>query len=271
VKAVHPGEPMHLSAKRLLAFAALTCAFSTATLRAQDVPATDSSEPAARRQRVQGGDDNGPRPVFGRIAAIQDNAIRITDINGAEVTIKVTSQTEFRKDRQPAALKNFKVGDGIIVRGDENSDHTVTAKVISGRSAEGGPNGGGGRGGHGFGGGGPMGTIGKDFVVGEVQSVEAPSLTVVRTDKVKQTLELNEETSLRKGPDSVTMADIHVGDHIFARGALQDNQFVPKSIVVIGPEQWKRIQEAGVAETAGSGKHNNAGDTQSKPPTGPQN
>lgn len=260
---------MHFCPKLLLAFAALTCA--SATVRAQDVPARDSAQPSARHQHGQGGDDNGPRPVFGRIAAIQDNAIRITDINGADVTIKVTSQTEFRKDRQPAALKNFKVGDGIIVRGEENSDHTVTAKVISGRSAEGGPNGGGGRGGHGFGGGGPMGTLGKDFVVGEVQSVEAPSLTVIRTDKVKQTFELNEETSLRKGPDSVTMADIHVGDHIFARGALQDNQFVPKSVVVIGPEQWKRIQDAGVAETAGSGKHNSAGGTQSKPPTGPQN
>jgi hypothetical protein len=260
---------MHLCSKLLLAFAALACA--SATIRAQDAPAADSAQPSARHQHVEGSDDRGPRPVFGRIAAIQDNAIRITDINGADVTIKVTSQTEFRKDRQPAALKNFKVGDGVIVRGDENSDHTVTAKVISGRSAEGGPNGGGGRGGHSFGGGGPMGTLGKDFVVGEVQSIEAPSLTVIRTDKVKQTFELNEETSLRKGPDSVTMADIHVGDHIFARGALQDNQFVPKSIVVIGPEQWKRIQDAGVAETAGSGKHNNAGDPQSKPPTGPQN
>ena len=263
---------MHLCSKLLLAFAALTCAFSTTALRAQDVPAADSPQPGARHQRGQGGDDNGARPVFGRIAAIQDNAIHITDINGADVTIKVTPQTEFRKDRQPAALKNFKVGDGIIVRGDENSDHTVTAKVISGRSAEGGPNGGGGRGGggRGFGGGGPVGTIGKDFVVGEVQSIDAPSLTVMRTDKVKQTFELNEETSLRKGPDSVTMAEIHVGDHVFARGALQDNQFVPKSVVVIGPEQWKRIQDAGAAETAGSGKHN-SGDTQSKPPTGPQN
>jgi hypothetical protein len=260
---------MQIQLMRFLAIAALAWFFSAANLRAQEPAA---QQPSERRQRVQGGDDNGPRPVFGRIAAIQDNAIHITDINGADVTIKVTPQTEFRKDRQPVALKNFKVGDGILVRGDENPDHTVTAKTIAGRSAEGGqiggPNGGrGGANGRGFGGG-PVGTPGKDFVVGEVQSIDAPSITLLRTDKVKQTIELNEETSLRKGQDSVTMADIHVGDHIFARGALQENQFVPKSVMVIGPEQWKRLQDMGVAET--SGKRNSA-DTQAKPPAGPPN
>jgi hypothetical protein len=254
---------MLLRPTQLLAIAGILCALSTATLSAQQ-DAPDAAQPPARRQRGPAGDENGTRPVFGRIAAIQDNAIHITDINGADVIVKVTPQTEFRKDRQAAALKSFKVGDGVIVRGDENPDHSVTAKVIAGRSAEGGPRD------RGFGGGGPMGAIGKDFVVGEVQSVDAPSLTVLRTDKVKQTFELNEETSLRKGQESVTMADIHVGDHIFARGALQENQFVPKSLVVIGPEQWKRIEDAGAAETAGSGKHS-SGNSQVKPPAGPPN
>lgn len=251
-----------------LAIATLAGFLSTANLRAQEPAAPAAPQSSERRRRTPGTDDGAPRPVFGKIIAIQDNAIHITDINGADVTIKITPQTEFRKDRQPVALKNFKVGDGILVRGDENPDHTVTAKTIAGRSAEGGPNGGrGGGNGRGFGGG-PMGTPGKDFVVGEVQSIDAPSVTLLRTDKVKQTIELNEETSLRKGQDSVTMADIHIGDHIFARGSLQENQFVPKSVMVIGPEQWKRLQDIGVAET--SGKRNSA-DTQSKTPAGPPN
>jgi hypothetical protein len=65
-------------------------------------------------------------------------------------------------------------------------------------------------------------------------------------------LELNEETSLRKGRDSITMADIQVGDHLFARGAVENNAFVPKMVMVIGPEQWKRMQEMG-AEARGEG------------------
>jgi hypothetical protein len=68
-------------------------------------------------------------------------------------------------------------------------------------------------------------------------------MTVLRTDNVTQTLELNEETSLHKGRESITMADIQVGDHIISRGEVQKDVFVPKGVMVLGPEQWKRFQE----------------------------
>jgi len=159
--------------------------------------------------------------------------MEITRPDGQVVTVKLTEQTEFRKDREPAKAADFKVGDTVIVRGDENADHTVTAKMIGARS--GGPGGGPG--------GGPMGTLGKDYVVGEVKAIDAPRLTVLRTDNVTQVLELNEETSLRKGRDSITMADVQVGDHVMARGAVQNEVFVPKGVMVMSPEQWKRMQE----------------------------
>jgi len=98
----------------------------------------------------------------------------------------------------------------VFVRGEENANHSVTAQVIGGRSG-GGPAGGG----RGFGGGGGgFGELGKDYVVGEVKSVDAPNLTLLRPDNVTQTLELNEETSLRRGRESITMADIQPGDHV---------------------------------------------------------
>jgi hypothetical protein len=184
--------------------------------------------------------------VFGRIAAMENNAMRITRPDGSETTIKITPQTEFRRDREPAKLKDFKVGDGVLVRGEENADLSVTATMVAGRNGNGGPGGGPNRQN-------PVGTLGKDFVVGEVKAVDPPSMTVMRTDNVKQSFELNEETSLRKGRDSITMADIQVGDHIFARGAMEQNQFVPKSVAVIEPEQWKRMQEMGLT-TAEAGR-----------------
>jgi len=211
-------------------------------VRGQDAQTPDAAPAAPSlggRQHRQGQDENGPRPVFGRIAAIQDGSIRITRPDGSETTIKITSQTEFRRDREPAKLKDFKVGDGVLVRGEENPDYSVTAQMISGRTGNGGPNGGPNRQN-------PIGTLGKDYVVGEVKAIDPPSITVMRTDNVKQAFELNEDTSLRKGRDSVTMADIQVGDHVFARGELQQNQFVPKSMMVIEPEQWKRMQENGL-------------------------
>ena len=189
----------------------------------------------------------GRRPgVFGKITAIQSDSIEVTGPDGNKVTLKLTSGTEFRKDRQPAKLSDFKVGDAVMVRTDQaNGNPTTAVMVVAGGFAMRGPGEGGGRG-QGQGGGPGMmamaGTLGKDYVVGEVKTIDAPKLTVMRPDNVTQTLELNEETSLRKGRDSITMAEIQAGDHVFARGAVQNNVFVPKDVRVIPPEMWNRMQ-----------------------------
>ena len=115
---------------------------------------------------------------------------------------------------------------------------------------------GGGRGGFGQ----QAGTLGTDYVAGEIKSIDAPKLTVLRSDNVTQTLELNEDTSMRKGRDSITMADIQPGDHVFARGAVENNVFVPETVVVVGPEQWKRMQEFGQqARGEGGGRRRQQG------------
>jgi hypothetical protein len=118
-----------------------------------------------------------------------------------------------------------------------------------------------------------QGTIGKDYVVGEVKSVDAPKLTILRVDSVTQTLELNEDTSLRRGRDSITMADIQPGDHIFARGVSANDVFVPKGVNVIPPEQWKRMQEMMIGEggekRGGTPQSAPAPSTPPAPPTPP--
>jgi Domain of unknown function (DUF5666) len=182
---------------------------------------------------------DGQRPIFGKIAAIKDGTIELTQPDGGTLVVKLTDKTEFRKDRQPAKAEDFKVGDFIIVRGEENPDKSVTAQMIAARTGGAGGPGGGGR---------EIvrGELGKDFVVGEVKAIDPPQITVVRTDNVTQTLELNEDTSLRKGRQSITMADIQVGDHLMARGAVENNVFVPKGVMIFSAEQWKRMQEMGM-------------------------
>ncbi len=211
---------------------------------AQNPPGTGSQDPASsspppqnQGARPRGGGD-GTRPLFGKITAVRDGAIDLATPDGQTVTVKLTGQTEFRKDREPAKAADFKVGETVMVRGDENADHSVTARMVGART--GGPGGPGGSGGSG---GRQMGTLGKDYVVGEVKTIDAPRLTVLRPDNVTQTLELNEETSLRKGRDSITMADIQVGDHVMARGTMEKDVFVPRGVMVMNPEQWKRMQE----------------------------
>jgi hypothetical protein len=62
-------------------------------------------------------------------------------------------------------------------------------------------------------------------------------------DNVTQTLELNEDTSLRRGRESITMADIQPGDHIVVRGGFENNVFTPKAVILLSSEQWERMQQ----------------------------
>src|SRR5580693_4178699 len=244
----------------VLSVASLFAALSGGSVHAAAItaPAASRANSAQDQAPPQGGPDERRLPLFGKITAIHDNSMDVLDTNGDTISVKFNGQTQFRKDRQPAKRSDFKVGDIILVRGQEAADHSWTAEVVAARSlnGQGGP---GGRGGFGGGPGGAggrvgmqqQGTLGKDYVSGEIKSVDAPKLTVLRSDNVTQTLELNEETSMRKGRDSITMADIQPGDHVFARGAVENNVFVPKNVVVVGPEQWKRMQEFG--QQAGAG------------------
>jgi len=200
-------------------------------------------------------EDGRGQPLFGKITAINKGSFELAKPDGSTVTVKFTDKTEYRKDRQGAKLSDFKVGDVVIVRGEENADHSVTAQTIGGRSGEG------------MQGSRTFGEMGKDFVAGEVKSVDAPRLTILRADKVTQTLELNEETSLRKGRESITMADIQPGDHVVIRGAVENNAFVSKNVMVLSPEQWKQMEE--MRKMAGIGPDGNA-PTGNRPATEPK-
>jgi Domain of unknown function (DUF5666) len=213
-------------------------------------PGQDQGAPTGEGRSPGRGGTMGGRGTIGKITVMTNGSIEVTKPDGTKVLVKLSANTEFRKDRQPAALTDFKVGDFVMVRGPENSDHSVNAEMIGGRSAIAGGGSGGGRFGSGRGPGGeagpggpPMGELGKDYVSGEVKSIDPPKLTVLRSDNVTQTLELNEDTSLRKGRESITMADIHPGDHVMIRGASQNNVFEPKNAMVLSPEQWERMQQ----------------------------
>lgn len=245
----------------LLSFLLLTIAVATPAQTPDS-----SSTPQDQIQAPPPGPDHGPRHggareghgTVGKITAIQGKSLQVLRPDGSTATINLTEKTEYRKDRQPAQLSDFKVGDFVMARGDENSDHSVTAQSLSGRSA----NGGTGAMGVGTGGGAGFGEMGKDFVAGVVKSVDAPKLTVLRADNVTQTLELNEDTSLRRGRESITMADIQVGDHVVVRGGLQNNLFVPKAVILLSPEQWERMRQFAQGHTG------QAGNASVNPPAG---
>jgi len=232
---------------------------SQAQTPAPEGPGQEQGAPAAGGQR-RGQDDGPSQPLLGKITAIKKGSLELAKMDGTTVSVKLTDKTEYRKDRQSAKLADFKLGDMVFVRGEENADHSMTAQIVGGRT------GGGPEGGRGFGGGAGF-ELGKNYVLGEVKSVDAPKLTVLRPDNVTQTLELNEDTSLRRGRESITMADIQPGDHVMVRGAVEKNVFVPKNLMLFSPEQWKQMEE--MRKSAGIGLAGNGAGI-SRPATAPK-
>jgi hypothetical protein len=239
-----------------IAAAATLAAICVPLARAQAAQTDANQLPAGPPATLQGGPEvsrrgteGRGRAVFGKISGLQADSIEVTGPDGEKISLKLTTSTEFRKDRQPAKMSDFKLGDSVMVRTNQNSGNASEATALMVAAA---PQGG--FTGRGSGQGLMQGTMGKDYVVGEVKSIDPPKLTLLRPDDITQTLELNEETSLRRGRDSITMADIQAGDHIFARGAVAKDVFVPRSLNVIPPEQWKRMQEIMMKEDGEKGR-----------------
>jgi hypothetical protein len=161
-----------------------------------------------------GNQQEGRRPgVMGTITAINADSLTVKTRDGQTVQVNLSDKTQFSKDRQPAKLADFKVGDEIFVRGQAAGENIWQADMIGARSGGGG----------GFG----AGTLGKSFIAGEVKSITGTQLVIARPDGVSQTITVDETTSFQKQGESITLADIKPGDHVFGRGELKNDVFVP--------------------------------------------
>lgn len=225
--------------RKLLVFLFALCLTSCVPLWAQN-----DSDSAGQSQGMPA-PGHGPREgrhgpgVAGTITAINNNSISVKTMDGQAAQVSVSDKTEFRKDRQPAKLSDFKVGDMIFVRG-EQKDGIWQAEMIGVRS--GGPMGGG-----------PMGeammreNLGKRFIIGEVKSISGTQLTIQRPDGVTQTISVDESTSFRKDNESITLADIKAGDKVFGRGELKNDVFVP-AVLNLGEPRFMRGGNEGPAQ-----------------------
>jgi Cu/Ag efflux protein CusF len=192
---------------------------------------TQDSGSTQQRRPFGGRDFPG---VAGQITEISGTTLKVKQQDGSIATVNINSSTRFRKEGEEAKLSDFKAGDSVMVRGDASGDKIWTARVVAAmpsqaqmqeRMKE---------------------AMGKTMVLGDVKSIDAPKLTVQRTDGVEQAIEADENTSFRKGRgESITLPDIKVGDTIFARGELKDGSFIPASINVLDPEMARRVKEGG--------------------------
>ena len=115
--------------------------------------------------------------------------------------------------------------------------------------------------------------LGKTYIAGKVTAIDLDNakMTVERPDHVAQTIGFDESTSFKRGGrgggrmgsggagaapveggESITLADIKVGDVVRGTGSVKGGTFVPTQVVVAVPGQGGRRREGGAAPAAGA-------------------
>ncbi len=220
------------------------------------VSQTGNMPPAGDQQQRRGPGMFQGRGIGGTIQEIKSDSFTVKTMDGKTATVKITPDTQFRKDRQEAKFADFKVGDFVMVGGEPSGQDAYTARFVASRQGDGNMQ--------------MMSRedMGKKFIAGEVKAIDGTKLTVARPDGETQTIEVDENTSFRKGRESITLPDIKAGDHVFGRGALNSaGVFVPTELNVGGPGGG-----FGMGTGTGRGRAPQAGapSSDSKPPAPPK-
>jgi uncharacterized protein DUF5666 len=222
--------------------------FCLALLMFVSLALAQAQQPRSERQVPPG------QMLVGKATAINKDSVVIAPATGGNpVTVQIGETTRIMQAREPAKLSDLKVGQTLICRGELNKD-SMQASFISiappqmaqmlenpevvKRMQE--------NGGRvmmfGGGAGGPGGPgadfkpedMGKKFIVGEVKAINETKLTIARPDGQTQEIEVDENTSFRRGRESITLPDIKVGDFVRGRGEIKNAIFVPQELIVGG-------------------------------------
>ena len=212
----------------------------------------------------------GGQMLRGTVTAVGANGLTLRNEVGEQYQVVVTTNTRVIRSRQPAKFADLRVGDGVGAGGVMDAAHrTLHAAFIGAIDADEVRK--------------AQAELGKSYLIGKITAIDldALRLTVHRPDGVNQVIAVDEGTSFRRGGrdsgggeasakvrggavqptgdtgESITLADIKVGESMAARGALKKGVFVPTEMhVYAGEGRRRRPEEAGgSAPSAPSGEH----------------
>ena len=224
------------------------------------VPRLRAQEPAE-----QGGGGRGQfagmQRVGGEVTAIAGATLTIKTEDGATAQIVTTDNTRVMKGRGVTVkVADLKVGDGVMAMGNLDAPNkTLHAAMVMATDAaevkklrE---------------------NLGKTYIAGKVTAIDLDNakMTVMRADGVSQTIGFDETTSFKRGRagrggggggfgggfgggggaeapatapaptgESITLADVKVGDQVAGQGVLKSGVFVPAQLTVATPGQGRR-------------------------------
>ena len=259
-------------------------------LCAVNTRAQETDRPGAGR-----GQYAGMQRIGGVITAVSGPQVTIKTVDGALYQVVTTDNTRVMRGRGEAIkVTDLKAGDGLMAMGNMDAPNkTMHAAVVMAMDAE------------------QMkridearkqqlANLGKTLIAGTVTAIDMDNatMTVERPDGVSQTIGFDEGTSFRRGRimmgnrataqpgtmgsgssaamaenESITLADIKVGDRVAGPGEVKSGRFVAKELTVMTPGNRRRRStdnkegsETGTSETGTSEN----GKPSSTPPPAPR-
>ena len=220
---------------------------------------------------VQGQSDRPEMPagsqiVRGTVTAVTPEMITLKGQTGEIYKVTVTPNTRVMKERQVVKAGEIKAGDGVgamgVLDAPTKTLHAVFVTVIDAEQIKK-----------------AQADLGKTYIAGEVTAIDELKLTIKRADGVVQTIAVDEGTSFKRGGrglgmmggsgnaegaggsgqgqrsgrqgagsegESITLADLKVGDSVIGRGALKGGIFVPAELRVMDASARGRRRGGGM-------------------------
>ena len=233
-------------------------------LRAQDAPGGQGRGEG----RGQFGGLAGAQLVRGTVTAAAADHLTVKTDSGDVYQVAISANTRVNKDRQPMKVTDIKVGDGVgamgVLDAPTKTVHAVFVTVVDAEQVKK-----------------MRENMGKTYIAGKVTAIDVDGLkiTVMRQDNVSQVIAVDEGTSFKRGGrgmmsmmngsgpvdagggrgpgngaagagagsgsggESITLADIKVGDFVAGPGALKSGVFVPTELGVAEPSQQRRRRQ----------------------------
>jgi hypothetical protein len=234
------------------------------TLGIRGIPAQEPGE-----QSVPRGQFAGMQRVGGEITGVNGTTLTVKTEDGTTMQIVTTDNTRVMKGRGVAVkISDLKVGDGVVAAGNLDAPNkTLHAAMVFATDAaqlkE------------------LRDNLGKTYITGKVTAIDLDDakMTVERPDHVSQTIAFDETTSFKRGRgirglggmgagggqadtaaagdsgESITLADIKVGDNVTGQGLVKSGTFVPTLLMVSTPGQGgRRRSGAGTAPSGAGGQ-----------------
>ncbi len=208
----------------------------------------------------------GGRMVRGTVTAVAPDHLTLKTEAGETYQVALTPNTQLRKGREPMKLADVHVGDGAgamgVLDAPNKTVHALFVGVVDAEQIRK-----------------MREAMGKTYIVGKVTAIDELKLTILRQDNVTQVIAVDEDTSFRRGGrgmrgmrngggpeavppapaagtqsgESITLADIKVGDSVAGPGVLKGGVFVPTQLGVMTPGAGGR-RRRGDAPAAAAGE-----------------